>query len=470
MTAIAGLALAGRYGQLTWDEAVYASQARSFVSDIPSAYWATYRPPGLPVLGTVAVVGGFSELALRSVSLALNLSTLALAYLLARQVWGRTAAVLTLLALIGSPAVIQEFRQFHNDLPSTGLLIALMILLWDQLERRVSPSWPLLAAGPLAAGAFYLRFGSAAAILAIAITALILWWRTLLVNWRIMAAAIAVGALCFAPHILDSVQLTGSPIGILRRASNVAVWDQSPIAQFLTYVRWLPTRIAGPVPTLFLVAAAVWTVIEAVAAVRARRWAPLRPLFWIVTPGLLAGGAIVATSHVNPRFLMFPLTLGLCAGAGAIVAGVELLGRRYGERAEGWPSARMTWLLVVGVGAASALTVGAVLVGELLRPPLDSRASAAARIANDAAGAPCHVVSGGPPVLAWYSRCAADPPNRAAEAIERPAQWKVYVDLTKSDTATDAGVAELRSIIASEGWPQLPASQPDDGHVVYVRP
>ena len=128
MTAVAALVLAGRYGQLTWDEAVYASQARSLVSDVPSAYWGNYRPPGLPVLGTVAVAGGFSDLALRSVSLVLNLATLAMAYLLARQMWGGTAAALTVLALIASPAVIHEFRQFHNDLPSTGFLVALMIL------------------------------------------------------------------------------------------------------------------------------------------------------------------------------------------------------------------------------------------------------------------------------------------------------------------------------------------------------
>ena len=168
---------------------------------------------------------------------------------------------------------------------------------------------------------------------------------------------------------------------------------------------------------------------------------------------------------------MFPLTLGLCAGAGAIVAGVELLGRRYGERAEGWPSARMTWLLVVGVGAASALTVGAVLVGELLRPPLDSRASAAARIANDAAGAPCHVVSGGtagPGVVLAVRGRPAQPRGRghrasgAMEGVRGPHEIR--------HGRTDPGVAELRSIIASEGWPQLPASQPDDGHVVYVRP
>ena len=127
-------------------------------------------------------------------------------------------------------------------------------------------------------------------------------------------------------------------------------------------------------------------------------------------------------------------------------------------------------LLIVGLGAFTVFTVGAEIVGELQRTPLDKRARAAARIANDAAGAPCHVLSGGPPIVAWYSRCGADPLDHAAEAMDRPAQWKVYVDLAEFNTTSDPAVAELRSIIASEGWRQLPASQPDDGHTVFVRP
>ena len=342
-------------------------------------------------------------------------------------------------------------------------------MLWDQLERRASPGWLLLAAGPIAAGAFYLRFGSAASILAIAITALILWWRTLLANWRIVAAAAAVTVLCIAPHLLEAIRLTGSPIGILQRASSVAVWDQSPISQLLTYVRWLPTQVAGPVPTLFLVAAAIWTIIQAAAALRQRRWEPFRRLFWIVTPGLLAGGAIVATSHVNPRYVMFPLTLGLCAGAGAIVAGVAWLGRRYGERS-GWPAARIAGLLIVGVAAFTAFSVGAEIVGELQRTPLDKRARAAARIADDAAGAPCHIVSGGPPISAWYSRCAADPFDHSAEAFGRPAHWKVYVDLAEFRPARDGPRHSGTAIDHRVWWLAAVAREPARRRPRCVRP
>jgi 4-amino-4-deoxy-L-arabinose transferase-like glycosyltransferase len=470
--AVVGLFLASRFGQLTWDETVYASQARSFVTDIPSAFWAAYRPPALPVVGTIAALGGFDDLAIRAVALALDIAALAVVYVLARQVWGRITAVLTLLAALAAPSVLYEFRQFHNDLPSAGMLLALMVLLWDQFERRSAPNRLLLAAGPLAAGAFYLRFGTMAAIGAIGVTALVLWWRKLLSSWRLVGATAVGAAALFAPHVLDSMRRTGSPIGILQRASSAADLNQSAVAQLRLYADWLPDLMAGPLPTLFLAAAAAQTVVHAAAAIRTRRFEPFRRTFWIVTPAVLAAGATILAAHANPRYMMFPLMLGLSAGGAAIVAAVEAFGPRLASRGRVPGGSWIAAVLIATVGATAAFTAAREIVRELRREPPQYRALAAARIAADAAGSPCHLASSGPPVHAWYSRCEADPLVRAAEVLDRPAGWKVYLVFREDDDReTDSTVIDaLRAVVDTEGWRQLPAGVPDDGHEIFVRP
>ena len=83
-----------------------------------------------------------------------------MAWALARMLWGPLAAIVALLTIVGSPVVIAEIALFHTDLPAAGLLLALMLLVWYEFERRPEPSRLLIAAAPLAALAFYVRYGS----------------------------------------------------------------------------------------------------------------------------------------------------------------------------------------------------------------------------------------------------------------------------------------------------------------------
>ena len=242
----AAFVVAARTGQLTWDEVVYASQAQSLVSDIPSVYWGSYRPPGLPLLGTLAALGGFSEISLRAITWALGFIALAITWAVARQLWGRWAALFTLLAAIGSPVVLGELRQFHNDLGSSGLLILLMGLLWDQFERRPAPTRLLLAAAPLAAAAFYLRYGTVLALAAIGVVAIVLWAPALRRHAGLVALTAALGALLLVPHVLEAVRVTGSPTGMLTQGAAAAT-KGNPLLTIVGFARRLPLAIAGPV-------------------------------------------------------------------------------------------------------------------------------------------------------------------------------------------------------------------------------
>jgi 4-amino-4-deoxy-L-arabinose transferase-like glycosyltransferase len=253
-----------RGAQLSWDEAVYASKARSLATAIPASHWLLYRPPGLPYLGLLAAPFGFSEASLRLVAAAAGVGALAAAWALARELWGALAGVLTVLVLAAAPLVLREIAGFRNDLLSLTPLLLLLLLLWRQLERRDAPNLLLLAAGPLAAATFYLRFGLLPVLGGVAVAALLLWGGRLWQYRRLAGATLLITLALFLPHVLEAVSRTGSPLGIVRAA--VAVTDTTgPITSAVTYLRWLPFRIAGPLGIGFVIAAGV--------AAMSARWA-----------------------------------------------------------------------------------------------------------------------------------------------------------------------------------------------------
>ena len=243
LVAIAAGWLIGQAIPLGWDEAVYASKSRSLLTDAPSSTWAIYRAPGLPIVGLLGGALGFTDANLRAVALVMSLVTLVLAWAFARILWGPLAAIIALLTIVGSPVVIAEIALFHTDLPAAGLLLALMLLVWYEFERRPEPSRLLLVAAPLAALAFYIRYGSILPIGGIGIAAVVLWHRSMLRNPRLVGATIVFAGLLFAPHVLESMARTGSPLGIITSAGE-QVDTSDPIETAVRYLSWLPAQLA----------------------------------------------------------------------------------------------------------------------------------------------------------------------------------------------------------------------------------
>jgi 4-amino-4-deoxy-L-arabinose transferase-like glycosyltransferase len=251
--------------QVTWDEAVYLTKSRSFVTDIPASAWMIYRPPGVPVLGLLAAPFGDSLPAFRLVTAAAGIATVAAAWALARTLWGRLAGIVALLALVSSPVVLAFIPRFRTDVVNVGPVLLLLLLLWWQLERRERADLRLVAAAPLAAAAFYLRYGAAPLVAGVAVAALVLWPRRLWLDRKVVALTVLATAALFAPHVIDAVSRTGSPLGIVRSAVDVTD-TTSPATAVRKYVAWTPTLIAGP--ALLVVAAGA--VAAALAA--ASRW------------------------------------------------------------------------------------------------------------------------------------------------------------------------------------------------------
>ena len=246
--------------------------------------------------------------------------------------WGPLAAIVALLTIVGSPVVIAEIALFHTDLPSAGLLLALMLLVWYEFERRPEPSRLLIAAAPLAALAFYVRYGSILPIGGIGIAAVVLWHRSMLRNKGLVGLTVALAALLFAPHILEAISRTGSPLGIITSAGE-QVDTSEPIATAARYLGWLPSQLAHRLGFVVMLAGVVHAAIVAFDAIRRRELGPVaRRYLWLFVPAGVTTVGLILQSHAEQRYVLFPVLLAIIAGAGAISAAVAWLRARPASR------------------------------------------------------------------------------------------------------------------------------------------
>jgi hypothetical protein len=428
--------------QLGYDESLYASKARSLVLEIPAPPWALYRPTGLPILGLAALPFGLGETSLRIVAAATGLLGLGLAWGLARLLWGGPAAAITLLALVASPVVLAQVTLFQNDLPAVAPLLALLALLWWQLELRDRPGLPLLAAGPLAAAAFYLRYGALAILLGVALAAALLWGRRALRDVRLVGATLVVAAAMFVPHVVEAIARTGSPLGIVAAAVTVAD-TTTPAEAALQYVRWLPRALAGFPGMALGIVAAVAAVHAAVSSARSRRATPAgRRLAWLLLPATVATLGTVVYAHPESRYLLTPLLLVEVAGAGGAAAAVAWLVPRLARA-----SPRGARLVLPGLLAGLVVVAGvegALWVRREVPAAREQWLADVGRAIGADAGPACAVVSTVGPVFGWYSGCEPlDFDDPSAAQARATAGTSVYVVFTTLDEGKNADPALL---------------------------
>ena len=386
-----------------WDESVYAVAARALLT----GEWTTnvvqpYRPPGLPVLGTVAAITGFQDIALRGITVVLGVAALAAAWFLGRSVFGQRAAFAGLVVGASASVVLRELPLFHNDLASSGALLLLMALLWHELEEREEPGRALLLAGPLAAAAFYLRYGSLAGIVAIGLTATILWWRVL---WRRRALTLATVGLALAlalPHLIWAFARTGRPWGIVTMAAD-QVNTSNPLDALLTYGRLLPAQLGGPIAAAFAVAGAALVLgIGVRRLVGPGRVRMGRGVAWLTMPALLAASSTVAVSHAEARYMIFPLLLMVLVGAQALSIGLSAVVARLGPARGGRAAPVIAGLVLVLVAGA---TIASVVRRVVRQEPAGRWLSVPALAIGRASDGSCAIAASVYPIVAWYSGC-----------------------------------------------------------------
>ncbi|MFI2670449.1 glycosyltransferase family 39 protein [Streptomyces albidoflavus] len=379
------------------EESVYANKARSWTEGgPPAAGWGEYRPPGLPLLGTLALRLNADVGALRAVTLLLALAMLTVTYLVAARWTTPRRAVLTALLVLCGLGFLRRLPEFLNDIGSTGLLLVVVYLLTRAQEHPGSRA--LLALPPFVLAAFYLRYGVAGNLAAIVLAALLAYGpRAWLARGRQLAVAGAVILAGLVPHFVHATQVTGSPLGLVFWATSQA--ERQFVGDgLLYYLAIFPYRLAGDLGGVVMAAGFV-TAYAAVRRLRrkgggepgpgTRRWA-----FLGLTSVLVFVLLGVATDG-EPRFVYLPVVL-------LTVLGVQALARAAGDQ-------RRRLLACVGALAllTTAGTARTVAHGAMPGPTGQARSTVPVARALAADGTPCLLVTGYEPESGWYSGCDA---------------------------------------------------------------
>jgi hypothetical protein len=456
------LALLGGFVWMLWmviavaaplghDEAVYAAQSRHWLAGTPDDAWGLHRAPLLPILGLGVLTVTEADAALRLLGVLFGVGAVAGVWWLARSIVAPGVAVLgddphgdasrrasAAVAGVAAAAVLATARPvvsaagfYLTDLPAAALLVGTAGVLWHGLELRRVPSWEVVLAAPLAAAAFYMRFGSTLFITLLGLTAVVLWWPRI----RRHPAPVLVAGLLFVlllvPHMVGAVREFGTPWGQVLYTSGL-VADVMEEPGLPTYVRTFPSELAGTVAAVMMAIGLLAGLGGLAVAVVRRRWGRVeRAWVLLLVPALVFTTVIGVRASADTRFLFAPLALLVTAGGVGGGRAVHWLARTAGR---GWAFAAL------GVMAAG-MAAGATIVPGLLADGVESREGmkgnndpirVLAQTAGERSDGPCLIVSSYAPQSIWYSGCSAStfshmPPERLADD-PTPNRWLLLFD------------------------------------------
>ena len=381
------------------DEAIYAGGGRELLGGPPASGYGLHRSIGMRALAAAGLLVASSEWTLRCLVLACSLGFLFAFRALGRRALGDRPATLAAAAMVTSFGFQRRGAEILSDVPALLLLVLLLTVLVRELGRRGEGGRPgpwLLAAAPLAAAAFYLRYGLSTSLVGIGLAAATVWWRPLATGRRVALATIALFAVLLAPHLVHSIQETGSPLGILQASGDAAHRDY--LGQGLVQFPLVFALEGGPVLVALFVVGLVHGA-RRLFRLRAQRrhsrpstedrmvaflW--VASVFQIVITGLLA--------HAEFRYFFTG------------VAGLALVGASAASR---WAARRRA-----GTVVAAALLLAAAVTHQVniqrytrLSDVRQVLVAAAAEVRRAAGSETCAALTTRVPHIGWYSGCAA---------------------------------------------------------------
>jgi hypothetical protein len=371
------------------DEAVYALGADALLGG-DSTPAALHRPIGTVALAVPAVLAGGDDRALRLTGLLGTLCFLTATWSFARRAVGAASAVWVVAIVATSYTVVARGTELLPDLWASALILWFATILLAGLapDAPARRRWWSIALGPLAAGAFYIRYGSLPVTASVAVAGLIVYRRAVPRAVVPLAAAVVIAGVLAVPHVVLALAATGNPLGILERSQQMA--GRGYLGDGLVFYATAWWSWLGPIAALSVAAGAVAAV---------RRATPFARFAGLAS--LLALVAIGTGAHGEPRFALIPQVL-------CTTAGVEALRDRIA------PRARLAAALVAitFVGSVAVWTRGGANTTHGVA------ADAGAALRRLAAGQRCTVVAGKWAQLAWYSGCRGIP---VAEVVLTPA-------------------------------------------------
>ncbi len=433
-----------------FDESIYALTTRSWIEGTPATGWASHRSPGISVLGIAPLILSGSDAAFRVVGLLFGLLTLLIASRFARDLAiGWSAAIFAALGIGSVPSLQLDSAAFLTDVPSSALVLLFMWLIWRRFESARGTALPvrsLLPLAPLAAAAFYVRYGASLPILFASASAIVVWPGTAIRSWRAAAAALALLLVLLLPHFVFATMRLGSPLAIALEAQQLARPDYPAQAVGIYLGGWF-SSVAGPVAgTLGLlgVLGLAWRALVH------RRWdSTARGLAFLVIPAIGLGALLGVVALAQTRYIYVPICLLVIAGS---VVMVRLVARAPDGVSFGLRPALvlvgLVALLATGTAAARRQAVYAPRQRDVVEAALAIRADALRRTAG---GAPdCAVLTYLVPEVTWYSGCAtyhfAYPPVAGRESQLKARNR--YLLLVAADTPRQPHGAMLAGYLA----------------------
>lgn len=396
--------LMGAAGPFGHDESAYALRARAWVADTPTSGYGAHRGPLLPLLTAPIAALTAWELPFRAVGLTFAVAGALLLWLLGRRLFGPAAGLVAAATFATLPSVQRRAVEFLTDLPAAVLLTAVALLLWRQLEESKQASWWLLATAPLAAAAFYLRYGSILPIGLLALVGLMLWWRQVIEQWpRVLLAAEAFLVL-LVPHVLSAVATFGTPWGTVVYTGRVA--GRSYLGQGLVdYGRELPTTLAGPIGAALMLLG----LFGGAVALFREQGSIRRAHLFLLGPAVLHILLLGIVSHGEPRFIFFPVMLLLVAGDGVVSRLLQALGAAWRPIVAG--------IGLVVLASGFSFDAGRRVTGALRAVSSNEVVADAGRAIARHTGSSCAVLTSYAPQITWYSGCSTyvfdgGPPGR----------------------------------------------------------
>lgn len=370
----------GSAAPLGHDEARYATDTRELVQRGEKRY--VYVPVGMNVEALPGVLMGGGERSLRALPLIAGLLFLFAVWNLARRVTSRETAAWTVAVMAGAHPITGFSADLLSDLPSAACLLTALAVLLPELAREEGPRNRITLAAPLCAAAFYIRYGSVGTIVIVALVASVFGARGILRRPQPVLFTVGLFVVLLAPHVVYSMNETGSPVGVLAISAAVPGHAGEGLATYLT---------SNPF-TMYGIVAAPVMLVGLLAFRRHRITIALQAI--AVTQILVLG----LTTHAQPRFVVLAIVL-------LLIAGVD----RVRDRLEKASHRVRTW----GAGVATIAVVGAWVValvaGYRALDFQQARATpmllAAAAVKTDANGVPCEVAGRQTTLLDWYSGC-----------------------------------------------------------------
>ena len=432
--AVALAILVGVGHALNFDEAVYAVGGRAWWSGAPDTGWDLYRSIGMRTVALPGVALGGGEVAMRVVPAVLALATFVGIAAAGRRWIGGRATALALAVLVAVPYWLRHSAELLSDVPSLGLCLAVLAIVTGELGRDDGPRWRLVLAAPLAAAAFYLRYGSVQVLGAIAVVAAIAYARAIARRPGPVVATAALAAVLVVPHLMMAADATGSPLGIVRASAAATTQDYVGDGLVFYAVHWFWDLFSGPAS----VVTAIGILAGARDLVRRDPAARARVVLWGVALVHLVWVGL--TAHGERRYVFPALVLLTLVGSHAIVTAWDARAR---DRRAGWIVA------VALAGACVYSTVRAVGVVRRSDGYFTVLEEVAARIRADAGGAPCAVLASAVPQLTWYTGCAVavvgDDPDAALARLPGARRYVVLFATAPLREPTAAVKAQIRA-------------------------